>query len=160
MKYEQARELIKDGDVLAWSHRASPFASWYDFKIWLVRLFTRSEYSHVGIALRFGGRVFVLESVTGGIRLMPLSKCLPCYLIQDDHPFGEAEIERIMSVCGEPYSELEAVLGQLDETDDTNGKWQCSEAVRWAKLLPCKATPSAVVSYLLFSGATLTEIQP
>lgn len=156
MRYADCRESINDGDVLAWTHTASPFRSWYDFKVFLVRLFTRSEYSHVGIAVRFGGRVFVLESVTGGIRLMPLSKCLPCYLIRDDKPF---DVERAMSVCGEPYSQLEAILGEFGRTDENNGVWQCSEFVKWAKQLPCNATPSAVVSYLLSQGCQMTEVQ-
>lgn len=149
MKYDLVRDYINDGDVFAWTHKASPFASWYDFKIFLVRLFTRSEYSHVAVSVRFGGRVFVLESVTGGIRLLPLSKCLPCYWITEDIPF---DVERAMSVCGEPYSQFEAILGEFDKTDDTNGKWQCSEFVKWAKNLKCKATPSAVVSDCLERG--------
>lgn len=157
MKYEAAREAIADGDVLAWTHRASPFASWYDFKIWLVRLLTRSEFSHVGLAVRFGGRVFALESVTGGIRLMPLSKLLPCYHLADSDTF---DIERAMSKCGEPYSQFEAMLGELDKTDDANGVWQCSEFVKWAKHLVCKATPSAVVIDRLSNGCILSEISP
>lgn len=160
MKYEQARELIKDGDVLAWSHRATPLKSWYDFKVWAVRLFQASEYTHVGIALRFGGRVFVLESVTGGIRIMPLSKCLPCYLISCNEPFTEADVERAMSVCGEPYSNFEAIRGLFNDTDSGDGKWQCSEFVKWAKRLPCKATPSAVVNHLLANEGVMVEIQP
>lgn len=155
MRYAQHRSSIRTGDVLAWSHRAAPWASWYDFKIWLVRLFTRSEFSHVAVAVRFAGRVFVLEAVTGGIRMIPLSKMLPCYHLKDTKPF---DVERAMSVCGEPYSELEAVLGELGMTDATNGRWQCSEFVVWAKYLLCKATPSAVVNDRLQAGATLTEI--
>ena len=160
MKYELVRDSIKDGYVLAWTHRASPFASWYDFKVWAVKLFQASEYTHVGIALRFGGRVFVLESVTGGIRLIPLSKCLPCYLISCNDLFTEADIDNAMSVCGEQYSNFEAIRGLFDETDEGNGLWQCSEFVKWAKKLPCKATPSAVVNHLLVAGGVLMEIQP
>jgi len=156
MNYAEARSHIKTGDILAWSHRASAFASFYDFKVWLVRLFTRSEYSHVAIAVRFAGRVFVLESVTGGVRLMPLSKLLPLYRLS----YKPLDIDRAMSVCGEPYSEIEAILGQLDRSDDTNGRWQCSEFVRWAHLMPCRATPSAVVDYVLSQGGVMNEISP
>ena len=160
MKYELARDSIKDGDVLAWTHRATPLKSWYDFKVWAVRLFQASEYTHVGIALRFGGRVFVLESVTGGIRIMPLSKLLPCYLLSDVQPFSEVDVERAMSVCGEPYSNFEAIRGLFDDTDAGDGKWQCAEFVKWAKRLPCKATPSAVVNHLLANEGVMVEIQP
>ena len=154
MKYTAMRRRIKSGDILAWSHRSGWFKSWYDFKINLVRLVTRSEYSHVAVAVRLANRVFVLESVTGGIRLMPLSKCLPCYHIA----YKQMDVDRAMSVCGEPYSELEAVLGELGRTDDKNGVWQCSEFVRWVHGLPCMATPSAVVEYALRHGGVLTEL--
>lgn len=155
MNYAKARENIKTGDVLGFSHTKSPFSSWYDFKIFMVRLLTRSEYSHVGIAVRFGGRVFVLESVTGGIRLEPLSLFLPCDHARLNEPF---DLERAMSVCGQPYSEFEAMLGELGKTDDANGKWQCAEFVKWAKNMTCRATPAEVMSEQMDKGATVKRI--
>lgn len=47
-KYAESRDSIRTGDLLAWSHRG--IKSFYDFKVWLVRLFTQSEYTHVGVA--------------------------------------------------------------------------------------------------------------
>lgn len=154
-KYDEIRSKIRTGDVLAWTHRAGWFKSWYDFKINLVRLFTRSEYSHVGIAVVLAGRVFVLESVTGGIRLMLLSKQLPCFWIKYRYPF---DLDRAMSVLGEPYSQLEAIKGELGQTDDTNGKWQCSEYLKWARPLECKATPSEAVEFVLSRGGLMQEV--
>ena len=154
MKYADARATIRTGDVLVWSHTASAFASWYDLQMWIVRLAQRSEYSHVGIAVVLAGRVFVLESVSGGIRLMPLSKLLPCYLM----PYKDIDLDRAMSVCGEPYSKLEAIRGWNGSTDATNHVWQCAELVCWVHGLPCSATPSAVVNYLLDQGCSMTEI--
>lgn len=159
MKYADIRSQIKTGDILGWTHKAGWFKSWYDFKINCVRLFQRSKYSHVGIAVVLAGRVFVLESVTGGIRLEPLSKFLPCDWA-DRPEWDEEQLERAMSVCGEPYSQIEAMLGALDATDDTNGKWQCSEFVKWACRLDCRATPSAVMDYALETGSAIREIQP
>lgn len=154
MDYASARGRIKTGDILAWSHREGWFHSWHSFKVNCVRLFTRSEYSHVAVAIRLAGRVFVLESVTGGVRLMPLSKLLPCHHIA----YRSIDVGRAMSVCGEPYSEFEAVLGELGMTDDANGVWQCSEFVKWVHLMPCKATPADVVDYALSQGGYLREI--
>lgn len=148
MNYEEIRAQIKTGDILAWSFKEGFFSSWRAFKINMIRVFRRSEYSHVGIAVVLAGRVFVLESVTGGVRLIPLSKELPCYWISHTE-MSEAELNRAMSVCGEPYSDLEAILGALDKTDDRNGVWQCSEFVCWAKGFGCKATPDAVVDHAL-----------
>ena len=157
MTYDEIRPLIKTGDVLAWSFRKGWFSSWYAFKINLVRLFTRSEYSHVGIAVVFGKRVFVLESVTGGVRLIPLSLELPFYWIPYKQ-LDETELERALSVCGQPYSQWEAALGRFDATDETNGKWQCSEFVKWVHRLDCPATPANVVEYVLSQGNPLGKV--
>lgn len=157
MNYASVRPLIKTGDILAWSFRKGWFSSWYAFKINLVRLFTRSEYSHVGIAVVFGKRVFVLESVTGGIRLIPLSLELPFYWLPY-RALDETELERALSVCGQPYSQWEAALGQFGATDSSNGKWQCSEFVKWVHSLPCDATPSRVVEHVLSEGYTLGKV--
>lgn len=154
MKYETFRDNIHSGDVLAWGHGAGWFSSWYDFKVNFVRLVTRSEYSHVAVAVRLAGRVFALESVTGGIRMMPLSKLLPFYHLD----YQTMDIDRAMTVCGEPYSQLEAIKGFLGETNDMNAQWQCAEFVKWAQRMPCQATPSAVVSYVLAGNSKLTEI--
>ena len=157
MKYADIRGKIKSGDILGWTHKAGWFKSWYDFRINFVRLWQRSKYSHVAVSIVLAGRVFILESVTGGIRLEPLSKFLPCDWLPYNE-LDEAGIERAMSVCGEPYSDFEAVLGAFNETDATNGVWQCSELVKWVHLLPCNATPSAVIDYALSQDSSITEI--
>jgi hypothetical protein len=43
MNYTAARPQIKSGDLLAWSHRVPFWHSYRDFKIALIRLFTRSS---------------------------------------------------------------------------------------------------------------------
>ena len=53
MKYINFRENIVSGDLLAWTHHG--WNSWYNFQIQMVRAFTQSEYSHVGIAWCTGG---------------------------------------------------------------------------------------------------------
>lgn len=156
--YTEARELIKTGDILGWTHAGGWFKSFYNFKINLVRLFTRSKYSHVGVAVVLAGRVFILESVTGGVRLVPLSKFLPCDWA-DRPAWSGDDLERAMSVCGEPYSQLEAMLGALGENDDANGQWQCAELVKWACRLDCLATPAAVMDYALATGSSIREIR-
>lgn len=155
MEYAEARAYIQTGDVLGFSFYGSWFSSLHAFKVNCVRLFTRSEYSHVGIAVRLDGRVFCLESVTGGVRLIPLSKLLPCFILRLDETF---DLSRALSVCGEKYSEWEAILGLLDKTRSDNSKWQCAEFVRWAKRLKCPATPSEVINFQLSRGASLIKV--
>lgn len=128
MKYTDARPLIKSGDLLAWSHRG--WCSWYDLQIQAVRIFTRSEYSHVGIAWVIGGRVFVLEAVKPLVRIFPLSKLVPFYWLPFDGSWTADAEESGLAHIGESYSTLQAVngfLGTLRPGADT--EWQCAEYV-------------------------------
>lgn len=149
MKYAEARPQIRSGDLLAWSHRG--WGSWYDIQIQMVRVFTQSEYSHVGVAWVTAGRVFALEAVQTGVRIFPLSRLLPFYWV----PLGgawAAEVEAwALAQVGEPYSKWQAVLaglGLLRAGEDNI--WQCAEyaqevARRQGTPLPGKATPAALV---------------
>jgi len=114
-----------------------------------VRIFTRSEYSHVGIAWAVGGRVLVLEAVSKGVRIFPLSLLLPCYWI----PLGKwsAEIEeRALSQVGKPYSRWQAILGGLGRLQGgADERWQCAEYVATSLGLESPYTPSGVVSVVL-----------
>ena len=67
MKYTAARDLIQDGDVLAF--RGTRLFSR------LIKLWTRSRVSHVGIACWMHGRLTVVEALEpGGVRVYPLSR--------------------------------------------------------------------------------------
>lgn len=157
MRYASSRAKICTGDVLAWSHRS--WRSWADIQMQLVRIFTRSEYSHVGIAWVTGGRVFVLESVVGGIRIYPLSLSLPVFVL-GWAGLSEAQLEFALSKIGQPYSKWEAVKAFFGRNSATDGQWQCAEYVCAVHGLSCDATPSAVVEYLLHNGSILTEVSP
>ena len=105
MIYLDARPLIRSGDLLAWSARESPWASWHAFKIWLVRLFTRSEFSHVGTAWCVGERVFVIEAVRPAVRIMPLSKTPSFYWLPLHAAWGYRALNYALAKVGEPYSQ-------------------------------------------------------
>lgn len=156
MKYKDLRDTIKTGDVLAFTHKS--WKSWYDVKVQLVRFFTQSEYSHVGLAWCANGRVFIMESVTGGIRIVPMSKYLPCYHLNMPELTPE-QIETAFSVMGEPYSQWQAVQAFFGKNDNKDHSWQCAEFVSVVANLDCKATPTAVVDHCLSAGATLTKIE-
>ncbi|PHX98297.1 MAG: hypothetical protein CK529_13670 [Rhodospirillaceae bacterium] len=61
MIYNAARPSVRSGDLIAQS--GGSWLDWHGIKINLVRMFTRSTYSHVGVAWVVGGRVFMLEAV-------------------------------------------------------------------------------------------------
>jgi hypothetical protein len=149
MRYAEARPKIKTGDLLAWSHGG--WSSWHDIEVNLVRMATRSEYSHVGLALAGGGRVFILEAVGGGVRLFPLSRELPFYWVRRPVALTGRAVDFAFARIGEPYSKWQAIkayFGLLTTGDDA--RWQCAEYVLSVlradgEDLAPRATPSAVV---------------
>jgi hypothetical protein len=86
--YPTIRSNIQSGDLLAWSSDNTTLSSRILTRV--VRVLTASEYSHVGIALCEGGRVYVLEATIPCITLRPLSECeafyhIPMRITWSDH---------------------------------------------------------------------------
>ena len=107
MKYQDFRQNIKSGDLLAFSH--GDWKSWNGIKVNFVRIFTRSTYSHVGIAWVTSGRVFVLEAVKPKLRIFPLSLYGDFYHIGMDIDFTPEVQEFALSKIGINYSEYTAI---------------------------------------------------
>lgn len=162
MKYEALRAQIKSGDLLAWSHRG--WRTWYDFKVQMVRVFERSEYTHVGIAWRSGGRVWVIESVTPLVRVVPLSTLLPCYVAPMPVRWNQGVEAYALSFVGDErwkYSEWEAIKAWFGKHDTSNRWLECAEYVkmvydRMGLDLRGRATPSDVVLAAQQAGAALS----
>lgn len=155
--YANHRRAIRSGDLLAWSHRG--WRSWYDWQIQIVRMATRSEYSHVGIAWVTGGRAFVLEAVAAGVRIMPLSGLLPCYWLPLDAPWTEGVETAALARVGERYSRWQAVAAWLRLlAPGADRRWQCAEYA-WSVLaaagiaLGATLTPAALVAAAQRRGA-------
>lgn len=158
MKYQSFRGTINSGDILAWTHRK--VGSWYDLKIMMVRLFQMSEYVHVGVAIVMGGRVWVLEAVSSGVRLVPLSNLLPCYILSS-HKLTDERIEDGLSFVGKKeivYSQLEAIRGFLGINNPRDNNIQCAELVNYLCDFDCGATPSEIVQHLLRNNSSMIEL--
>jgi hypothetical protein len=149
MNYTTARSKIRSGDLLAWSHRG--WGSWYDLQVMAVRIFTQSEYCHVGVAMRVGGRVLVHEAVGAGVRVFPLSRMAPFYHLPLGLDWNAAAEAFVWKTLGQGYSKLQAIeahLGRLHAaTDDL---WQCAELSQelieqLGCKLECKPTPTRLV---------------
>jgi hypothetical protein len=164
-RYQVLRGRIRSGDLLLWTHRL--WASWYDFKVQMVRVFTRSRYCHVATAFVMGGRVWVLEAVQPVPRMVPLSNLLPAYIVPLRAPW-KSETERFaLSLVGKPraiYSEAEAVrgfLGKVKPGEDDN--WMCAE-MSWciAKSdgidLGADITPSGIEQAALELGSSVSYL--
>jgi hypothetical protein len=155
MTYRDFRPSIKSGDILAWTHKG--IRSFRDFRIWLVRLFTQSEYVHVGVAWCVGERVFILEAVSTGVRIYPLSLDLPCYHLTGNDLTDE-QLNKALAYAGQPYSYLECMNAYFGNNNPNDNKWECAEYVVSILGLSCTATPSAVVQHMLSNGSLMTEI--
>lgn len=124
MLYSQARPLIKSGDLLAFSHVG--WGSWHDFKIQMIRVFQRTEYSHVGVAWVVGGRVFILEAVMPLVRIYPLSKLGKFFWLPTNANWSPDVEEYALSIVGDEYSQLEAVESPFT-TPKKDNLWECAE---------------------------------
>lgn len=156
--YAAHRSLIRSGDLLAWSHRG--FRTWYDLEVQAVRAFTRSEYSHVGIAWDVGRRLLVLEAVQPMIRIFPLSELLPCYWLSRQWTWTTADLERALLRVGQKYSKWDAVKSFFGKVvPGADDRWQCAEYVVASLALrgfaDVKAIPTAVVQFALEAGASM-----
>ena len=152
MKYSEIRHNIKSGDIIALSHYK--WASLYDLQVQAVRLFTQSEYCHVGLVWKIGGRLFVIESVTPKIRIKPLSHFVKdsFYWMPMKANICNDELEFALEKIGEgEYSKWQAIKGQLNLLKiGKDNNWQCAEFLiecrkRSGVMLGDKATPSAIV---------------
>ena len=162
MNYSEARPLIKSGDILAWTHKG--FGSWYDIQVQAVRFFSRSEYTHTGIAFCVAERVFVLESVGVGIRMFPLSLELPFFWLPLPEWWDEDVATAAFSKFGQPYSKLEAMRSMFHRfVPGKNSTWECAEYVQW--LLGLKHTihvnsvPALIVEWCQQRGAPLYLVE-
>jgi hypothetical protein len=161
MNYSEARSQIRSGDLLAWTHRS--WGSWYDFKVQMVRAFTRSEFSHVGIAWVSGGRVWVIESVTPLVRIVPLSNLLPCYHVTVAAQWSPECEQFALSFVGNEryrYSQWEAVKALFGCNDRTNTRLECAEfahkVLGQARVsLYCDDTPSELVAAAMRERGTV-----
>lgn len=146
MKYEDARPLIQSGDVLFWTHK--PLRSFYDLQVQIVRMMTRSEWSHVALAWVIGGRVFVLEAVSSGVRIFPLSRAGDFTWVSRGAWTPGME-EFALAHVGEPYSKWDAIRSFFNASNDKDSQWFCSEYACAVLDLPCiDKTPAGVMRYM------------
>lgn len=157
LKYQYMRASIVAGDLIAFSHTG--WRSISDVESQIVRMVTRSEYSHVGIAWPVAGRVLILEAVVPEIRIFPLSKLLPFFHISSSiTSWTQGAEDYALSRVGQRYSKWEAIKGFLGTNRDDR-RWQCAEyarqVLRAAGLpLDCRDTPTDLVAAMLRQPGT------
>lgn len=155
LSYAEIRPKIRGGDLMALSY--SPWHNWHDFQIQMVRSFTQSEYSHLGLILDFGARLWVVEAVEPLVRLVPLSLYAVdgFFWIPMDAPMrGEEFVHALARIGRAKYSKWQAVkayfhLIQIGASDLVS----CAEFVMECRRISNvdmgdEATPAAVIRHV------------
>lgn len=156
MKYKTARKKIESGDLLVWSGNA--------FFSKIIKLLTRSDYTHVGIAYKIGGRLFVVESIEGsGVRIYPVSRATPFYWIDTRAEFSNTVEKILLKHVGEEYSWFGCLKGWLGIAAKKDQRWQCAEFSNYIlRLLHIidgqNETPAKLVETLLSDGYMIKEV--
>ena len=157
MNYVDFRGQIKSGDVLAWSSQNTKGIE--RFVNMMIRLFTLSEYTHVGVAWVVGERIFVIEAVRPIVRIYPLSNKSPFYHLNMNVDMSEDLLTFILSKVGESYSVGQAIKSYFGQPR-IDSQWQCAEFVnsflkRAGIKLKRAWTPSALVDAVLSLDAKI-----
>ena len=114
---------MKTGDLVAF--RGTGFVSW------VIRKWTDSPYSHVGVLWVHNGVELVLEAMPGqGVACNALGNRMK------DRPIvfvtgREVEIHRALPHLGDRYSFLDAVEAGLDGRESDGKGWQCAMFAAW-----------------------------
>ena len=115
---------IETGDLLVWD--TTGWSSKRDLQLQLVRLFTRSQYTHVGIAYRTKDEVFVVEATPPHVRIFPLRKLLPVYHVDLHLKLNEDQLDYLFKHVGDDYSLLQVAMTIfMKPMRDRN--WHCVE---------------------------------
>lgn len=122
--YFQYREHIRSGDLLVWTSRDINFFRNLSLKI--VRMFTESSYDHVAIAWNTGNRLFAVEAAPPEVRIYPLSRMLPFYVIPMHIEWRSEYDEKLLEHIGEEYSYMQAIRSYFGKPSDDK-EWQCAE---------------------------------
>jgi hypothetical protein len=161
MQYSVARSKIKSGDLIAFSHGS--WKSWSDIKTNMIRIFTRSAFSHVGIAWVVGGRVLILEAVMPKIRIYPLSLLGDFYHLPQKAKWKKETEEYALSKIGTDYSQYVAVSAFFSPVEDENVQQCCAYAIEVMERegidLGPMARPDTVVQKALDNGSSMVFVK-
>lgn len=119
-KYLDIRNDLKSGDLVFYSSHNKIGDK-------IIKWWSKSEYSHVGVIWTIAGRVFLLEaSALGGIRMVPISLRLPDLIVSMGVEWTPAAEQQAMEHMMEKYSYTDAILAGLHRKYKESG-WICTE---------------------------------
>jgi hypothetical protein len=155
--YAEVRPELRTGDVLCFRGRKLGSA--------LIRWVTASRYSHVGLVYCFEGRVYCLEAVASGVRLIIMSELVRRYAGGIDYfAIPEANLQQREGAIGFAFEQLGKLYNRaglarfiwflwsgsrVRRRSRARNQWFCSEIVNEAyrrQGLPLVTVTSAYTS--------------
>jgi hypothetical protein len=158
MTYKLVKSQIKDGDLIAYQGKS--------LVDWIIRKWTKSPWTHVGIACWWGPRLMLLESYPGdGTRVRPLSHALkdafwiPTHAKWDDNILNQAT-----ELLDLPYSWINDWRVAWKQKTLLKTQYQCAQyAVEILSRtgqagLPKSPTPANVAEFFMGLGGIPTRL--
>ena len=144
-RYHEIRDELRSGDIIVASK--GNLKSFNNFLSLLIRVFTASSYSHVGVVIKLGARCFVVEATPPEVRLYPLSRLDSFYVIKMEAEWTKDDENRLFDYVGKPYSDWNSIASYITGKPLNNGKLQCAQLVSSFYGLPNLLRPEQIVKY-------------
>ena len=123
--YSEIRKDIKTGDLLVWD--TEEFSSFFGFVLFLYQKILKAKFTHVGVVVRMGERLFLVEATPPEVRLVPISMFDDFYIIHTDmRPDQRRYLKFLFSAIGKKYSLVDLVKS-IFKVQGSSKDYYCSE---------------------------------
>jgi len=107
--YSNIRHEMKTGDLLIWKTRS--VANIFDFLLFLYQKIFGAKYTHVGIVVKMGNRLMMVDAAPPVVKVFPISLCRDFYLVKTNIEDKDSHIDVLFNRLGNKYSLLDMVRG-------------------------------------------------
>lgn len=162
--YSEMRKKIKTGDLIAYD--TEEIDSFFGSVLFAYQKILKAKYTHVGVAVCLGNRVFMMEATPPEVRLIPVSMCGDFYHIETKMSVSESSmIDNLCTHIGKKYSLLDLFKSHFNFSNNPNDLY-CSELAgdfynTFGYLSDRKAgrTPDSIIEAVLKrSGSTPVKV--
>lgn len=119
------RDEIKTGDLMAF--RVRRYGTLTSFALWLYQKITKVRFSHVGVAMKLGEHLFIVEAISPRVTITPISKVKEFYLVPVKIKTNEEnQVDYLLDFVEMNYSLISLVTHYFGFESPSN-KVYCSE---------------------------------
>lgn len=122
--YSEIHNELRTGDYVCW--RVNKIRSFFTFILYLYQKFFKATYSHVGVVVKMGGRVFLVEATYPKVRIIPLHMLNSFYVYKLGIPEKESHIDYLLRHIGKSYSLFDMVKNMFS-METSADELYCSE---------------------------------